>query len=94
MPYFDHEMAESVGGADGGGNKKNLKVRTMPGGSISGKENFTQDGSKETMAKYKQKLSNRKLLFMRSLLRAQVCNDILILYGKGLEKWPYLEYLL
>lgn len=75
MPFFNRSMASSVRQSTGGGNAPSAgtgtSTRTMPGSTHKGNDIYKE--TDPMMAeKYKLQMSKRKLLFIQSLLRAQV----------------------
>lgn len=70
MPYFDHAMARGV--SEDPQRKSSVNLRTLPGGVSGGKNQVSEGADPALVEKYVHTLTQRKLLFMRSLLRAQV----------------------
>src|SRR5699024_8451633 len=72
MPYFSHTMAKSV--------KPNMvvqtaptrQVRSMPGNAPNGSSVVYKEAESWHRERYRYEVSQRKLLFMRSLISAQV----------------------
>ncbi len=89
MPFFNRSMASSVRESTGGGNEPSTSTRTtrtMPGSTHKGNDIYKE--ADPTMAdRYKQQMSKRKLLFIQSLMRAQV-NQM----NKSMSTFPVEAY--
>ena len=87
MVYFDHQMASSI--SDKGGSSKKAgssmsasystsskakSQRNQPSKSMSSKSKSSYaDADEKVVSKYKIDVDLKKLMFMRNLLKAEVC---------------------
>lgn len=73
MPYFTNAMAQGIrsSGSESRPNS-NKQIRTMPGNGINGHTTIFREIDPTLKQMYRYEVTQRKLLFMRSLIRAQV----------------------
>ena len=79
MPYFSHAMAQSIQTSSQAALKLNLQIRSMPGNAPNGSTVVYKEAETATREKYRYGITQRKLLFSRSLIQAQVRHHQIIL---------------
>ncbi|KAH9414123.1 CBL-interacting serine/threonine-protein kinase 20 [Dermatophagoides pteronyssinus] len=75
MPFFNHSMAQSMRKSSNDpslskSKTKRIQIRSMPGSDKN--QTVARSADPSISLKYTQKISQRKLLFTRSLLRSQI----------------------